>query len=152
MWNPPRPRDVDDTEWQVVTAAARCMRCGRAWVSIAAVTGWCRSVAARAEGLDVGRWLDPRGTRHEATYSPTGMTALTDTKSGWTSEPVSVNLAGYVGDAVMIDPFVIVVAGAPVSSSGVVPVVARLALDDLVQSSPQATAQLALPRRESKPC
>jgi len=51
----------------------------------------------------------------------------------------------------MINRSVFVVAGAIVSSSVVVPVVARLPLDDLVQASPQATAQLALPRGGSKP-
>ncbi|MFG1918236.1 restriction endonuclease [Micromonospora sp. NPDC048898] len=58
-------------------------------------------------------------------------TALINTESGLTSEPIAVNLAGHVGDAVMIDRFVFVVAGAPVSSSIVVPVVARLPIDDL---------------------
>jgi hypothetical protein len=69
-------------------------------------------------------------------------TVLIDTESGWTSQPVSVNLAGHVGDAVMIDRSVMVVAGAPVSSSVVVPVVARLDLDRLTESSPLAAAQL----------
>jgi hypothetical protein len=47
-------------------------------------------------------------------------TALIDTESGWTSEPVAVNLAGHVGDAVIIDRFVYVVPerlSAPLSSS-----------------------------------
>jgi hypothetical protein len=70
-------------------------------------------------------------------------TALMNTESGWTSQPVAVNLAGHVGDAVMIDRSVVVVAGAPVSSSVVVPVVARLGLDELIESSPAAAAQLA---------
>ncbi len=59
-------------------------------------------------------------------------TAVIDTDSGWTSEPVAVNLAGHVGDAVMIGHDVFVVAGAPVNSADVVPVVARLTLDQLV--------------------
>jgi hypothetical protein len=69
-------------------------------------------------------------------------TVLIDTESGWTSPPIAVNLAGHVGDAVMIDRSMVVIAGAPVSSSVVVPVVARLDLDQLTSSSPLAGARL----------
>jgi len=62
--------------------------------------------------------------------------AVIDTESGWTCEPVAVNLAGHVGDAVMIGQEVFVVAGAPVSSADVVPVVARVDLDHLVARMP----------------
>lgn len=69
-------------------------------------------------------------------------TVLINVESGWTSQPVAVNLAGHVGDAVMIDRSVVVVAGAPVSSSVVVPVVARLDLDRLTASGPPEARQL----------
>jgi hypothetical protein len=70
-------------------------------------------------------------------------TAVIDTESGWTSPPVAVNLARHVDDAVMIDQTVMVVAGAPVSSSVVVPVVARLSLDQILGSGPPTLARLA---------
>ncbi|MBW4704652.1 restriction endonuclease [Micromonospora sp. RL09-050-HVF-A] len=60
--------------------------------------------------------------------------AVIDTESGWTSQPAAVNLAGHVGDAVMLNNSVVVVAGAPVNSSTVVPVVARLDLEQLIGS------------------
>jgi hypothetical protein len=72
--------------------------------------------------------------------------ALIDTESGWTSQPVAVNLAGHVGDAVMIGQEVFVVAGAPVSSAVVVPVVARLALGQLLAQM-SVEGRLLLSRR-----
>ncbi|EEP73555.1 hypothetical protein MCAG_03882 [Micromonospora sp. ATCC 39149] len=41
-------------------------------------------------------------------------TAVIDTESGWTSQPVGVNLAAHVGDAAMLNDSVVVLAGAPV--------------------------------------
>lgn len=70
-------------------------------------------------------------------------TVVIDTVSGLTSPPVAVNLAFHAGDAVLIDQSVLLVGGAPVSSSVVVPAVARLGLDQLLRFGPPGVARLS---------